>query len=123
MAYKLEEYAGQARRKRSAGKATWPGRKQVFRERDASCKAVRDRIALVDETPPGEPLLIEIMRDGRRVVQLPTLAAVREYCRAEIARLPEDVLRLEAGPAAYPVQVSAKIEALTADLDSASARC
>src|SRR5206468_13061473 len=30
-AYKLEEYAGRPRRKRSEGKATWPGRKQVYR--------------------------------------------------------------------------------------------
>ena len=29
--YKLQEYARQPRRKRSEGKATWPGRKQVFR--------------------------------------------------------------------------------------------
>ena len=28
-AYKLQEYAGRARRKRSEGKATWPGRKQI----------------------------------------------------------------------------------------------
>ena len=30
-AYKLQEYEGRPRRKRSEGKATWPGRKQVFR--------------------------------------------------------------------------------------------
>ncbi|MGO9357011.1 MAG: nicotinate phosphoribosyltransferase, partial [Xanthobacteraceae bacterium] len=30
-AYKLQEYAGLPRRKRSTGKATWPGRKQVWR--------------------------------------------------------------------------------------------
>jgi len=30
-AYKLQEYAGLPRRKRSAKKATWPGRKQVWR--------------------------------------------------------------------------------------------
>src|SRR5690606_33627014 len=30
-AYKLQEYAGIGRRKRSAGKATWPGRKQIWR--------------------------------------------------------------------------------------------
>ena len=30
-AYKLQEYAGLPRRKHSAGKATWPGRKQVWR--------------------------------------------------------------------------------------------
>ena len=33
-AYKLQEYAGQPRRKRSEGKATWPGRKQVYRSYD-----------------------------------------------------------------------------------------
>src|SRR5690606_3389082 len=30
-AYKLQEYAGRPCRKRSEGKATWPGRKQVYR--------------------------------------------------------------------------------------------
>ena len=34
-AYKLQEYAGIARRKRSEGKATWPGRKQVYRHYDS----------------------------------------------------------------------------------------
>ena len=35
-AYKLQEYAGRPRRKRSEGKATWPGRKQVFRSYDGA---------------------------------------------------------------------------------------
>ena len=34
-AYKLQAYAGVPKRKRSEGKATWPGRKQIFRQRDA----------------------------------------------------------------------------------------
>ena len=34
-AYKLQEYDGVPRRKRSAAKATWPGRKQVYRRVDA----------------------------------------------------------------------------------------
>src|SRR5690606_4162166 len=34
-AYKLQEYGGRPRRKRSEGKATWPGQKQVFRKRAA----------------------------------------------------------------------------------------
>ena len=33
-AYKLQEYAGLAPRKLSAGKVTWPGRKQVWRRYD-----------------------------------------------------------------------------------------
>ena len=33
-AYKLQEYGGLPRRKRSTGKATWPGRNQVWRRYD-----------------------------------------------------------------------------------------
>ena len=33
-AYKLVEYGGKARRKRSEGKVLWPGRKQVYRSYD-----------------------------------------------------------------------------------------
>ena len=44
-AYKLQEYAGLPRRKHSAGKATWPGRKQVWRStvRMAACPATSCR--------------------------------------------------------------------------------
>ena len=42
-AYKLEEYAGLPRRKRSAGKATWPGRKQVWRRLAADGRMAGER--------------------------------------------------------------------------------
>src|SRR5262249_2959784 len=45
MVYKLQQYAGKPRRKRSSGKATWPGIKQVFRERAGSGEYLRDRVA------------------------------------------------------------------------------
>ena len=54
-AYKLEEYAGQPRRKHSEGKATWPGRKQVFREWDARGRMERDCVTLETAPEPGEP--------------------------------------------------------------------
>ncbi len=41
--YKIQEYDGRPRRKRSAGKATWPGRKQVYREYDATGRIVPRR--------------------------------------------------------------------------------
>src|SRR4029077_10186807 len=44
--YKLQEYAGAARRKRSDKKATWPGRKQVWRRYDADGQMAGDRIGL-----------------------------------------------------------------------------
>jgi len=119
MAYKMEEYAGRARRKRSAGKATWPGRKQVFRERGAHGSAMGDRITLADEIVTGEPLLFEVMRDGRRTASLPTLAESRDYCRNELTRLPDTLRSLDDGPADYPVRVSSRMRELTDRIDAA----
>jgi nicotinate phosphoribosyltransferase len=118
MAYKLEEYAGRARRKRSAGKATWPGRKQVWRERDARGAATADRIALADEAATGEPLLFEVMRDGRRTAPLPALADAREYCRNELKRLPDPIRSLDDGLADYPVRVSPRLKELAERIDA-----
>jgi nicotinate phosphoribosyltransferase len=86
--YKLQEYDGRPRRKRSSGKATWPGRKQVSRERDAAGRIARDTIGLVDETLPGTPLLQPVMRGGRRLPQ-PALDDCRARAAREIASLPE----------------------------------
>jgi nicotinate phosphoribosyltransferase len=63
-AYKLQEYAGRARRKRSEGKATWPGRKQVFRRLDADGRMAYDVVTLESDPQPGEPLLAPVMRGG-----------------------------------------------------------
>jgi nicotinate phosphoribosyltransferase len=92
--YKIQEYAGRPRRKRSAGKATWPGRKQVFREHDAAGRIVADTIGLVDEPLPGRPLLQPVMRAGRRLAQ-PTLDEARVHACREIATLPDACLRLQ----------------------------
>ncbi len=119
MAYKLEEYAGRARRKRSPGKQTWPGRKQVYRERGPHGELLRDCIALDDEQMPGEPLLREVMREGRRVSELPQLAAIREHTRSELAQLPQSMRSLEEGEPGYSVEVSARVRALAARLDAA----
>ncbi|MBM5810701.1 MAG: nicotinate phosphoribosyltransferase [Gammaproteobacteria bacterium] len=108
IAYKLQEYAGQPRRKRSVGKATWPGRKQVWRRRDTDGRMTGDTVALEHEALPGEALLIEVMRDGRRRGPSPDLAASRARCRAELAALPPALC----GPAAaacYPVMLSAGV--------------
>ena len=66
-AYKLQEYAGIARRKRSAGKATWPGRKQVWRHFGDDGRMAGDVLALHDDRHAGEPLLIPVMRNGQRL--------------------------------------------------------
>jgi nicotinate phosphoribosyltransferase len=117
-AYKLEEYAGRPRRKRSEGKATWPGRKQVYRRYAADGSIAGDTVASLGETVAGEPLLRPAMRAGRRVPGFPELAAARAHAAASLARLPEKLRRLE--PASVPVEISRGIRELAAALDRAT---
>src|SRR5690606_24766420 len=76
-AYKLQEYAGRPRRKRSPGKETLPGRKQVYRRRGPDGRLERDVVTLVSEPRDGEPLLTPVLKRGRLVADLPDLNQVR----------------------------------------------
>ncbi len=118
-AYKLQEYAGQARRKRSEGKQTWPGRKQVWRRYEHG-RAVGDTLAREGEAAAGTPLLVAAMRHGRRVAPLPTLAEARERAAAEVAALPE-AMRDLASTTPYPVAVSPGLRALAVEVDRRTA--
>jgi nicotinate phosphoribosyltransferase len=118
MAYKLGEYAGKPRRKRSPGKATWPGIKQVFRERTSAGEYLRDRVARHDEPPSGDALLIEVMRDGRRSRPSPPLSALREHCARELQALPPRLRELRAAAAPYAVSISETLRSMAAELDA-----
>jgi nicotinate phosphoribosyltransferase len=107
--YKLVEYAGRPRRKRSTGKATWPGRKQVFRRYDAGDLAfARDTVSLEGDTLPGEKLIVPVVRSGRRLA-LPSLAESRAHCLKQIAWLPERF--------PYAVEISPALRALAGEVD------
>ena len=120
--YKLQEYAGIARRKRSASKATWPGRKQIWRRYGADGRMAGDALSL-EASPPsadaerrGEPLLQLVMQNGRRVHPPTSLDDIRRHAKHELERLPEPLRRLEPG-AAYPVEVSRELADLAAEID------
>jgi nicotinate phosphoribosyltransferase len=117
-AYKLQSYAGAARRKRSTGKATWPGVKQVFR-REVDGTYAGDTVALADEPAEGTPLLVPVMRAGRRVSPPEPLDAIRARLRSELDALPAALTELAIAPP-YPVEISPAIRALAARLDAAS---
>jgi nicotinate phosphoribosyltransferase len=108
-AYKLTEYAGVPRRKRSEGKATWPGRKQVFRHLDAGGHAVGDVLTLQGDEPPGAALLQPVMIEGRRSLAATGLEAGRDLARRQLAALPESLRALEAAPP-YAVEVAAQLK-------------
>ena len=74
--YKLEEYAGLPRRKRSAGKATWPGRKQVWRRFEPD-GAWRRCPSLEDDAQARRAADQLVMRGGRRVATAPPLSDIR----------------------------------------------
>jgi nicotinate phosphoribosyltransferase len=115
-AYKLQEYAGTPRRKRSAGKATFPGRKQIWRRHDGEGRMVGDVVSLEDDRQPGEPLLRMIMREGRRLEQGPKLADIRARVARELEQLPEPLRRLKPR-ATYEVGLGEPLLALAAATD------
>jgi nicotinate phosphoribosyltransferase len=115
-AYKLQEYAGAPRRKRSEGKATWPGRKQVWRAFDADGRMRGDILSLETDTHAGETLISQVMRAGRRVAKAETLVQIRARAAGELARLPEPLRRLETGHD-YPVTIADPLKTLAAEAD------
>ena len=119
--YKLQAYAGAPRRKRSEGKATWPGVKQVWRTVNESGALLRDVVALEGETVEDEavPLLSEVMRGGRRVGALPSLDEARQHHTQEVARLPSALRTLQPTAAAYTVDISAGLQRLVDEVDQA----
>jgi nicotinate phosphoribosyltransferase len=122
--YKLQSYAGVARRTRSQGKATWPGVKQVLRYcGDDGCIG-RDVVQLEAEVGMAsgtgcELLLQPVMRGGRRLAPASGLAAARSHCARQLALLPQE-LRGPA-PAATPfcAQISPQLHALAQVMDAA----
>jgi nicotinate phosphoribosyltransferase len=104
--YKLVEDEQGYKIKLSTGKATLPGRKQVWRQHDPDGQPVDDLIALENEPAPDgrTPLLVPAMRAGRRVISEP-LAAIRQRCTERLAALPEEVRQIE-DPVQYPVRLS-----------------
>lgn len=116
-AYKLQEYAGLARRKRSAGKATWPGRKQVWRQFDGSGRMTTDIVSLEDGEPAGTPLLQPFMAGGRRIAPTESLDRMRRRAAAGLAALPDTFRELAPASAAYPVRIAGDILRLAADVD------
>lgn len=110
-AYKLQEYAGRPKRKLSEGKATWPGRKQVYRSFDAAGRPRGDVLTLIDDRREGTALLKPVMRGGRCIAALPGLDEARAATLERLAKLPPDLAAMEQA-APYPVTISEQLKAL-----------
>ncbi len=116
-AYKLVEYAGTPRRKRSTGKPTWPGRKQVHRFLDANGQMTRDLVALDEEIINGaQPLVEQVVDGGQQLHPARALADIRQRVVDQLAQLPAEWKSLSPAPA-YPVEISPSVRALADQLD------
>jgi nicotinate phosphoribosyltransferase len=107
MAYKLVEFRGRPTMKLSEGKPSLPGPKQVWRSSGG------DVLGLAKEEGDGEPLLIPVMEDGRRLCS-ESLEASRTRAREQREALPARHRLLAAEP--YEVRVSGSLERLRAEL-------
>jgi nicotinate phosphoribosyltransferase len=76
-----------------------------------------DVLSLESDRHDGEALVVPVMRGGKCVAPVPTLAQIRERAKRNLARLPEPLRLLKAG-AAYPVEIAAMLKALAAEMDA-----
>ncbi len=115
-AYKMVEYKGHGKRKKSTSKVTWPGRKQVYRYYDEHGRMRGDLLALDADSEQGKPLLAPVLRQGARVARQPELTDIREYVRVQISAMPEAMQSLQdAFP--YPVTVAESVRDLARKVD------
>lgn len=114
-AYKLQEYAGIARRKWSPGKATWPGRKQVRRHYGPDGAMIGDQLTLDGEDLPGQCLIEPVMVGGRRIGSS-LLREAKERAAQGLKSLPAALKDLTPG-ASYPVAISSGVRDLAAEVD------
>jgi nicotinate phosphoribosyltransferase len=116
-AYKLVEYAGKPRRKRSEGKATWPGRKQVYRSYAADGRLNRDILTLENDEQAGTPLIQPFMQAGKRLAAPEPLEESRRRAATELARLPEYLKQLETAQKPYTVEIAPALRQMAEAVD------
>lgn len=109
-AYKLVEYADRPVMKLSQGKATRPGPKQVLR----ATGPIDDVLATRGEQVPvgRAPLLVPVMRAGRRLGPTEPLSVLRDRLADDLADLRPEARDLHAGPVSA-TPVSPRLDALT----------
>jgi nicotinate phosphoribosyltransferase len=113
--YKLVEDERGPKIKLSTGKATLPGRKQVFRFQSETFDY--DLIGLEDEDIAGaRPVLEKVMEGGRRLRAPEPLEDLQERCRSSIGLLPPHLKDLQPARRPYQVQRSTRLDELVRDM-------
>ncbi|MDP3639963.1 MAG: nicotinate phosphoribosyltransferase, partial [Nanoarchaeota archaeon] len=112
--YKLVEDGDGSKMKLSVNKQNFPGKKQVYRVRDAQGLCLYDLLALESEKGEGKPLLKLVVKDGKRVLPRKSLPEIRDYALASVEKMPTAAKELQATP--YELRISPGLERLVTDL-------
>ncbi|MDF2156034.1 nicotinate phosphoribosyltransferase [Vibrio sp. CAU 1672] len=116
-AYKLQEYAHIARRKRSHGKATWPGSKQVYRYLDDNGLLDHDLLCPATEKHEnGQSLLKPAMHNGKRLAAPEPLSSIQNRVKQQLSMLTPELTNLSE-QADFELNVSESLQQLTLDTD------
>lgn len=107
--YKLVEIDHIPVMKKSSGKVTYPGRKQIFRSFTKG--QARDQLGLTTDAL-GQPLLQLMVKQGQRLQQPETLVEIRQRTATSVASLPEETRRLD-NPIPVSVEISDSLQELT----------
>ncbi|MDI9639050.1 nicotinate phosphoribosyltransferase [Geitlerinema splendidum] len=115
--YKLVEISDIPTMKQSSAKATFPGRKQVFRRVENGTLAA-DRLGLATEAPEAgeQPLLQQVMNQGDRTLGRESLSTLRQRTARNVSQLPASARRLD-GAIAIPVKISNSLQQLTQNVE------
>ncbi len=111
--YKLVEIDAIAAMKQSNHKATYPGRKQIYRQITEG-KLIKDRLALASEPPLNneQPLLELVMKQGQRVQPPESLKDIQKRTATSVASLSPATRHLYE-PTPLSVEISDALEQLT----------
>ncbi len=111
-AYKLVEYKGKPRFKKSRGKVTLPAQKQIKRVWDESGFFKEDVVEMMEAMPEG--LLRKVMQKGKICYQ-DSLDQIRERVAKRVSRLPSDMLALQPAKPTLP-RLGPKLKSLAKEL-------
>jgi nicotinate phosphoribosyltransferase len=111
--YKLVEIDHIATMKQSNQKATYPGRKQIYRQ-IIEGKFTKDRLAIAWELPQEneQPLLQLVMKQGQPIQSPQPLAEIQKRTTASVKSL-SDATRQISSPTELPVEISNHLQQLT----------
>lgn len=103
--------------KLSKGKATYPGRKQVFRARDKKGIFVKDVLGLEAEKIKGEPLLEKVISGGKIIYRNPSLEEIKKFAGKNLSKF-RPALKEVNSRYRYPVRISQGLRKLRKSLSA-----